>query len=103
MSANHGNTPAAWTGVTIVLIAFLVGGLGLVFESWTVFWVGVALLPLGMLVGYLMGKLTGLGHDPERDPMHGGANGTREDNRQDVDPDTGRQSTRGSGHAASRR
>ena len=62
MSASHGNTPAAWTGVAIVLAGFIVGGLGLVLESWLVFWVGVAFLPLGALVGYAMGK-TGFGSE----------------------------------------
>ena len=26
--AHHGNTPAAWTGVLIILVGFVVGGLG---------------------------------------------------------------------------
>jgi hypothetical protein len=60
MSANHGSTPAAWTGVLIVLVGFLIGGIGLVIENMLVFWVGVACAPLGALVGYAMGKM-GLG------------------------------------------
>ena len=56
MSAHHGNTPAAWTGVAIVLAGFVVGGLGLVLESWLIFWIGVALAPIGALVGFVMGK-----------------------------------------------
>ena len=60
MSANHGSTPAAWTGVAIVLIGFVVGGIGLVLENMLVFWIGVACAPLGALVGYVMGKM-GLG------------------------------------------
>ena len=60
MSASHGSTPAAWTGVAIVLIGFVVGGIGLVFENMLVFWIGVACAPLGALVGYAMGKM-GLG------------------------------------------
>jgi hypothetical protein len=65
MSANHGNTPAAWTGVFIILVGFLVAGLGLVFGNWVVFWIGVAFAPLGVIVGYVMSKM-GLGHDPVR-------------------------------------
>jgi hypothetical protein len=60
MSANHGNTPAAWTGVAIVLLGFLIGGIGLVIENMLVFWIGVACAPIGALVGYAMGKM-GLG------------------------------------------
>ena len=39
--AHHGNTPAAWTGVLIILVGFVVGGIGLVIDSWPMFWVGV--------------------------------------------------------------
>ena len=65
MTANHGNTPAAWTGVFIVLVGFVVAGLGLVFGSWLWFWIGAAFAPLGMIVGYVMSKM-GLGNDPVR-------------------------------------
>lgn len=63
MSAHHGNTPAAWTGVLIVLAGFLVGGIGLVIDSMTLFWVGVACAPLGAIVGLVMGKM-GYGGTP---------------------------------------
>jgi hypothetical protein len=65
MSAHHGNTPAAWAGVLIVLTGFLVGGVGLVLESMTMFWVGVALGPLGGIVATIMSKM-GLGEHPVR-------------------------------------
>lgn len=63
MSAHHGNTPAAWTAVTIVLVGFVVGGIGLVVDSWPMFWVGVALAPIGALVGKVMQRM-GLGAEP---------------------------------------
>ena len=62
-SAHHGSTPAAWTGVAIVLLAFVVGGLGLVLENMLTFWIGVALAPIGGIVGMVMSKM-GLGGDP---------------------------------------
>jgi hypothetical protein len=62
MSASHGNTPAAWIGVSVVLAGFIIGGVGLVMESMLVFWIGVAFLPVGALVGMALGK-TGLGSD----------------------------------------
>ena len=45
MSANHGNTPAAWTAVVVGLVGFVVGGVGLMLDpvNMTVFWVGVAI------------------------------------------------------------
>lgn len=67
MSAHHGNTPAAWTGVSLVMVGFVIGGLGLVLENMTLFWIGVAFAPLGALAGYVMGRM-GFGGTPlERD------------------------------------
>lgn len=57
MSDNHGNTPAAWTAVTIGLLAFVVGGIGLIVGSMTVFWIGVALAPIAIAVGAVMGRM----------------------------------------------
>lgn len=57
MSANHGNTPAAWTAVTIALAGFVVGGIGLMAESMLVFWIGVALAPVAVLVGGVMARM----------------------------------------------
>jgi hypothetical protein len=51
---HHGSTPAAWTTVTIVLLAFCVGAAGLVAGNWMIFWVGVALAPIGAIVGKVM-------------------------------------------------
>ena len=58
--AHHGNTPAAWMGVLIILVGFTVAGIGLVVESWTMFWIGVALGVVGPIVGKIMQKM-GLG------------------------------------------
>ena len=45
MSDNHGNTPAAWTGVAVAMLGFVVGGVGLMLDpvNMTLFWVGCAL------------------------------------------------------------
>lgn len=58
--AHHGNTPAAWTGVTIMLLGFVVGGIGLVIGNMPMFWVGVALQPIGLVAGKIM-QVMGLG------------------------------------------
>jgi hypothetical protein len=60
MSSNHGNTPAAWTAVIIGLAAFVVGGIGLMAGSMVVFWIGVAMAPLALVVGGVMSRM-GLG------------------------------------------
>jgi hypothetical protein len=57
MADNHGNTPAAWTAVTIALAGFVVGGVGLMADSMVVFWVGVALAPVAIIVGYVMARM----------------------------------------------
>jgi hypothetical protein len=52
--AHHGNTPAAWTGVIIILAGFVLGGIGLVVSSWVIFWIGVGLCPLGLIAGKVL-------------------------------------------------
>jgi hypothetical protein len=54
---HHGSTPAAWTAVTLALIAFCVGAVGLVMWNWPVFWVGVVLLALSGVVGKVMSAM----------------------------------------------
>jgi hypothetical protein len=57
----HGSTPAAWTAVTIVLIAFTLGGVAVMIgPSWVLFWASVALLPVAVIVGKVM-QAAGLG------------------------------------------
>jgi hypothetical protein len=63
--AHHGNTPAAWTGVTLMLVGFVVGGIGLVISSMLLFWIGVALQPIGIIVGKVM-SVMGMGAEPAR-------------------------------------
>lgn len=65
--AHHGNTPAAWTGVLVILVGFVVGGIGLVIGSWPVFWVGVVIGVLGPLAGMVMQRM-GLGAEPTPAP-----------------------------------
>ena len=59
MSAHHGNTPAAWTFVTVAMLGFVVGAAGLMFDpvSWPVFWVGVALALASRVIFAVMAKL----------------------------------------------
>jgi fatty acid desaturase len=50
----HGSTPAAWTAVTIITLAFAVGTFAVVIANWPLFWVGVGLVVVGALVGRVM-------------------------------------------------
>lgn len=59
MSNSHGNTPAAWTAVSVAMLGFVVGAIGLLLSpvSMTVFWVGVALGVASLVVFAVMAKL----------------------------------------------
>ena len=67
----HGNTPAAWTCVLIMIVGGLVSSVGFVMASWVVFGGGVGLMVVGLIVGWAMrkagygvggSKLSGNGH-----------------------------------------
>ncbi len=57
---DHGSTPAAWTAVVIITIAFAVGTVAIVVANWPLFWVGVGLVVVGAVVGRVMQSM-GLG------------------------------------------
>ena len=46
---HHGRTIAAWTGTTIALVAFVLGGIAVVVQNWTLFWVAVGLLVVSVI------------------------------------------------------
>lgn len=57
---HHGNTPAAWTAVIIIMVAFLLGTIAVVIGNWPLFWVGgVGLCIVGGIVGRVM---SGMGY-----------------------------------------
>jgi hypothetical protein len=57
--AHHGNTPAAWTAVTVAMLGFVVGGIALMLDpvSMPIFWVGVALGVASLVVFAVMAKM----------------------------------------------
>ena len=57
MSSHHGSTPASWTGMALGLLAFLVGGIGLVLETMPVFYVGVALAVVAVVAPGVMARI----------------------------------------------
>ena len=59
MSDNHGNTPAAWTFVTVAMLGFVVGAAGMMFSpiNWPIFWVGVGLAVASLVIFAVMAKL----------------------------------------------
>ncbi len=61
----HGNSPAAWTAVIIMIIAFAVGTFGFWFANTIVVLAGVGLLIVGGLVGLIL-KAAGFGVGGDR-------------------------------------
>jgi hypothetical protein len=53
----HGNSPAAWVAVVIMLIAFTIGTIAFWFDLPIVVWASVGLLLLGALSGWVLAKL----------------------------------------------
>jgi hypothetical protein len=57
----HGNSPAAWTAVVIVLVAFTLGAIAMVLgPNWVLFWISVVIAVLGALAGKVL-QLLGFG------------------------------------------
>ena len=57
---DHGSTPAAWTAVVIITLAFVLGTIALIIGNWPLFWVAVALVVVGGIAGKVLGMM-GLG------------------------------------------
>jgi len=57
---NHGQTLAAWTASILIMVAFLVGTIGVVIAKPAIFWIGVALLPVAGIAGKVL-ALMGFG------------------------------------------
>ena len=54
---NHGNSVAAWTAVTIVMVASAVSAVGVLVSKPWLFWVGIALVAVGVVSGKLLQML----------------------------------------------
>lgn len=52
----HGHSPAAWTAVIIMLVAFALGTLFFALEMPVLVWASAGLLVIGLLVGWGMAK-----------------------------------------------
>lgn len=52
----HGNSPAAWTAVTIMLVALAVGTLAFFLDMPWLVWTSVVFVVVGLLVGWIMAK-----------------------------------------------
>lgn len=79
----HGNTPAAWVAVTIMLIGAALGSIAMGFLNWPLFWVSVGIIAVGGIVGKVL-QMMGFGatpvhHQPPVNATRGGEQPTREE------------------------
>lgn len=61
----HGNSPAAWVAVIIMLVAFGIGTIAFCFTIVWLVWAAVALLLVGLIAGLVL-KLIGYGVGGDR-------------------------------------
>ncbi len=52
----HGNSPAAWTSVVIMLVAFVIGTVAFFLALEWLVWVAAVILVVGLLVGWGLAK-----------------------------------------------
>lgn len=52
----HGNSVAAWTTVTILMVAFALATLFFWFQQWNLVYASGALIPVGLVVGLVLKK-----------------------------------------------
>jgi hypothetical protein len=63
----------SWLACLVIVVGFLVGGAALIIWNWPLFWVGVGVIVLGVIIARavnIMDDVTeygggGAGHDPE--------------------------------------
>ncbi|MEU8248169.1 HGxxPAAW family protein [Nonomuraea sp. NPDC048916] len=63
---SHGGRASSWLAVTVMLIAFIVGGFGLTMASWTLIWIGVGLLVVGGIMALVFDIFTDVVVDAPR-------------------------------------
>ncbi|MCD5347055.1 hypothetical protein PX701_16575 [Agromyces sp. H3Y2-19a] len=52
----HGHSPAAWTSVTIMLIAFVIGTVAFFLDVQWLVWASAGLLVVGLIVGWVLAR-----------------------------------------------
>ncbi|MEQ4206072.1 HGxxPAAW family protein [Actinopolymorpha sp. B9G3] len=80
----HGNSPAAWTTVTIIFLGSVVAGVAVVMAEWWLFFVGAVGVPLvGLVIGKILSSAgLGTGRPPRysaEDVAHAGARKSQEE------------------------
>ncbi|MEO7122983.1 MAG: DUF6704 family protein [Lacisediminihabitans sp.] len=53
----HGNSPAAWTAVIIMLVAFAIGTVAFFLDLAVVVWACAGLVIVGLIVGWVLARV----------------------------------------------
>ncbi|HEV7183921.1 MAG: DUF6704 family protein [Actinomycetales bacterium] len=53
----HGHSPAAWTAVIIMLVAFTIGAIAFFYALAIVVWAAAGLAIVGLIVGWIMKRV----------------------------------------------
>lgn len=53
----HGHSPAAWTAVIIMLVAFVIGTVAFFLDVPWLVWASAGLLVVGLIVGWLLARV----------------------------------------------
>ena len=69
---NHGRTPAAWVTVSVVVLGALVSAVALVLEIPWLFWAGLGLIVIGVVLGQVL-RMLGFGQPVPSGPPRGSA------------------------------
>lgn len=59
-SPSHGNSPAAWALVMLVIVGLFVAAIGALASAWLVMWIGIVIAVAGPVVGFFM-RVSGKG------------------------------------------
>lgn len=67
----HGHSPAAWTSVTIMLIAVTIGTVAFFLDLQWLVWVSAVILVIGLIVGWVLSRAGyGVGGDKVTPKVH---------------------------------
>jgi predicted membrane channel-forming protein YqfA (hemolysin III family) len=59
---NHGQTPAAWAAVSVILVGSVTSSLAVLFARPIFFWIGIAIAAIGGIAGLVL-RSAGLGQE----------------------------------------
>ncbi len=62
-AVGHGNSPAAWTAVGVIVLGSLISAIAVPFSLIWLFWVGIVVIVIGAILGKVLSAM-GFGEQP---------------------------------------